>query len=51
MIHTVGVVLKICYYVLRIVFEIYFLIKFFLGDRKESYTLWYGIASIILLVG
>lgn len=43
-------VFEIIFYILRIVFEIYLLTKFFLRDRKEFHTLWYGIACIILLI-
>ena len=44
------IVFEISCYILRIVFEIYLLTKFFPGNRKEYHTLWYGIACIIFLV-
>lgn len=50
MLPFVETICKLTYRILRIVFGLYLCTKFFLGNREESHTLWYGIACLILFI-
>ena len=50
MLPFVETICKLIYRILRIVFGLFLCTKFFLGNREESHTLWYGIACLILFI-
>lgn len=50
MLSLVEAIWEVIYRTLQIVFELYLCIKFFIGNREEIHTLWYGIGCILLLL-